>query len=250
MGAFKRVCLLLFGLSGLLSLAALALPWWGSWTRAATDLLGNVWYCLALEVLMGITALGLLVCLARALLTRNRKVVIVSKVGDDAITITRDAIASQAVNVIEAGGGFRAHRVRVRARKHGHVRVSCRVQPYRAVDVVSEGEALHDRIVSGLRSVCGDNVDKVTVEFIDAGEFDPVAAARSDGRPLDAATDATPGEAPSRSADARKVVMVGAADAAGPDATEAAPQLPEEPVEITVPMSRSARADLPYAGEE
>lgn len=44
MGVFKRICLLVFGLAGLLSLVALALPWWGPWTEEARALLGVYWY--------------------------------------------------------------------------------------------------------------------------------------------------------------------------------------------------------------
>lgn len=169
MGVFKRICLLVFGLAGLLSLVALALPWWGPWTEEARALLGVYWYYVTLECLIYITIFGLLICLIRALFTRNRKVIVVAKVRGGTITITRDAIAAQVVHMIEDGQGFRARRVRVKAKRHGHVRVACRVQPLHATSVVSEGKALHDRIVVGLKEVCGDHVDKVQIEFIDAG---------------------------------------------------------------------------------
>lgn len=176
MGVFKRICLLVFGLAGLLSLVALALPWWGPWTEEARALLGVYWYYATLECLICVTAFGLLICLARALFTRNRKVIVVAKVRGGTITITRDAIAAQVVHMIEEGRDFRARRVRVRAKRHGHVRVACRVQPLHAIRVVSEGKTLHDRIVAGLKDVCGDHVDRVQVEFIDAG---------TDGSPLE-----------------------------------------------------------------
>lgn len=176
MGVFKRICLLVFGLAGLLSLVALALPWWGPWTEEARALLGVYWYYVTLECLIYVTAFGLLICLVRALFTHNRKVIVVAKLRGGTITITRDAIAAQVVHMIEDGQDFRARRVRVKAKRHGHVRVACRVQPLHATSVVSEGKALHDRVVVGLKELCGDHVDKVQIEFIDAGAYGSILA--------------------------------------------------------------------------
>lgn len=171
MGIFKRVCMVVFSLAGLVSLVCLSLPWVGPWTLAMTRMLREYWYYTTLEVLVVITGVGLLVCLLAALLTHNRKVVVVGRAGADEITITRDAIASQATHVIEEDGTLRARRVVVHAKRYGHVCVSCRVQPLHTIDTVAEGIALHDRIVEGLRTVCGDNVDKVEIEFVNANEY-------------------------------------------------------------------------------
>ena len=67
--------------------------------------------------------------LLRSIFKRNRKTVIVAKEGGDQITVTRDAIASQATHVIEEDGAYAAKRVSVWAKKRGHVRVAARVQP-------------------------------------------------------------------------------------------------------------------------
>lgn len=171
MGIFKRICMVVFGLAGLVSLVCLSLPWVGPWTLTMTRMLREYWYYTTLEVLVVITGVGLLACLLVALFTRNRKVVVVGKAGADEITITRDAIASQAVHVIEEEGTLRARRVVVRAKRYGHVCASCRVQPLHTMDTVTEGIALHDRIVDGLKTVCGDNVDKVEIEFVNANEY-------------------------------------------------------------------------------
>ena len=171
MGFFKRLCLFVFGLAGLLALAALALPWYGPWTREATSLFGVQEYFVAVEVVAAITALGLLICLLRSIFVRNRKTVIVAKADGDQITVAIDAIASQATHVIEEEGLFTARRVRVRAKKHGHVRLYARVQPASTVDVIAAAAELHDRLVSGLAVIVGDNVDKVELEFVDAVEY-------------------------------------------------------------------------------
>ncbi len=173
MGVFKRIALLVFGLSGLFALAALSLPWVGPWTASAKALLYTKPYFTAVEASVFVCAFGLVVCLLRALFTRNRKVVQVSREGGDLITVTRDAIASQAIHVIEEDGRFRARRVVVDAKMGGRVRVYARVQPVQTVDVTLEGRDLHERLMEGLAIVCGNNVDKVQIEFTSAAEYVP-----------------------------------------------------------------------------
>ena len=180
MGFFKRLCLFVFGLAGLLALTALVLPWFGPWTSEATALLGVDEYYVAIEALVLVTALGCLICLLRSIFKRNRKTVIVAKEGGDQITVTRDAIASQATHVIEEDGAYAAKRVSVWAKKHGHVRVAARVQPQVTVDTVAAGKDLHDRLVAGLTTVCGDNVDSVDLEFLNAAEYAPTSTPADD----------------------------------------------------------------------
>lgn len=180
MGFFKRLCLFVFGLAGLLALAALVLPWFGPWTSEATALLGVDEYYVAVEALVLVTALGCLICLLRSIFKRNRKTVIVAKEGGDQITVTRDAIASQATHVIEEDGAYVAKRVSVWAKKRGHVRVAARVQPQVTVDTVAAGKDLHDRLVAGLTTVCGDNVDSVDLEFLNAAEYAPTSTPADD----------------------------------------------------------------------
>ena len=204
MGFFKRLCLFVFGLGGLLALTALVLPWYGPWTVEATALLGVDEYYMAVEALVLVTALGCLICLLRSIFKRNRKVVIVSQQGGDQITVSRDAITSQATHVIEEDGTFKARRVRVWAKKRGHVRVYARVQPQMTVDTVRAGEELHDKLVAGLTTVCGENVDSVDLEFTNAAEYTPTPdASYAYGYDYAAATPATDAVTPAASEPAK-----------------------------------------------
>lgn len=237
MGFFKRLSLFVFGLAGLLALAALVLPWYGPWQDEATALLSVDEYYVAAQVLVAITAFGLLVCLLRSIFTRNRKTVIVSKTDGDQVTVTRDAIASQATHVIEEGGTFVARRVSVRFRKHGHVCVAARVQPSATVDVVEAGSELHERLVEGLTTIVGENVDAVDLEFGDAVEYVPNSEIEAE-----ADADASGVDAPA--ADVPAVAQ----DGDGP----AVAASPSDTSEITVPMARynSSNADDTPMGEE
>jgi len=290
MGFFKRLCLFVFGLAGLLALTALVLPWFGPWTSEATALLGVDEYYIAVEALVLVTALGCLVCLLRSIFKRNRKTVIVAKEGGDQITVTRDAIASQATHVIEEDGTYTAKRVSVWAKKRGHVRVAARVQPQMTVDTVAAGKDLHDRLVAGLTTVCGDNVDSVDLEFLNAAEYAPTSAPADDyalaasdlaaGSPstvdytaATVATDPSGGDSPAEASTATSDAPVNGAaakelEAASNSADDASDEArpvsapvegdaqsiddaPEvEGSEITVPMARYAGRDGETTGEE
>lgn len=170
MNGFKRFCLIVFGLAGLLSLAVFALPaFFGLYEKeiaaiAVDPIGGRVILCL-----VGITAVGLAVCLLRGIFTpRNRKSVIISSEGGDEIQVTRDAIKAQAVHVIECDGTMTARSVAVKAKKRGHIRVFARVQPQTPINVVDAGATLHADLVRGLADICGDKVESVDIEFLDA----------------------------------------------------------------------------------
>ena len=232
MGFFKRLSLFVFSLAGLASLAALVAPWYGPVTADATRLLSVNWYVTALNVTVCITAFGLIVCLLRALFVRNRKTVVVAREAGDQVTVSIDAIASQATHVIEEDGLFRARRVTVRTAAHGHVRVHARVQPESTVDVLLAASELHARLEEGLAVIVGDNVDKIDLEFVNATEYAPAseagAFAEQDFDASDEAAEETTTAAPARR-------------------TEAG-----ETSEITVPMGRAAadHADEETMGEE
>ena len=75
MGGFKRLCLAVWSLAGVFTLAALGLTWAGPWTDVAGALMVINEYWMALEVCFCITAAGLVVTLLRALFSRRVKTV-------------------------------------------------------------------------------------------------------------------------------------------------------------------------------
>lgn len=182
MNGFKRFCLILFSLSGMLCLAALALPWVGPWRREAASLMGLTVYFSIVEVLFCITVLGLAILLFRALFARsNKKNILVTSVDGGQISVSRDAIASQAAHIIEEDGMFTAVRVDVDARKRSKIRVHARVLPSTSVDVTVRGNELHNRLATGLAAVCGNNIASISLDFEEPEEvtsavsYEPVA---------------------------------------------------------------------------
>lgn len=167
MGGFKRFCMFVFGLAGLLGVIALALTWVGPWTAQASALMSVENYFYAVEVCVAIALVIMLVVLLRAIFARSVRTIEVTTVNGGTISVSRDAIASQATHIVEADGTCSVDRVDVKAKKSGHVRVHVRVLPHESVDVVAKGAELHDELVRGLASVCGDKIDRVSLEFIE-----------------------------------------------------------------------------------
>lgn len=174
MNGLRRFCLIVFALAGALCLCALALPWIGPYQREATAMMDNDYYYIAVQVVLAITALGIVVALLRALLTpRKRKTVVVDKMGGDTITVTTAAIASQATHVIEGSGRFIAEKVRVNSKGRGNVSVDVRVRPRYTVDITDEGKRLHEDLAKGLSIICGERVRHLNLEFLEAEAPEP-----------------------------------------------------------------------------
>lgn len=169
MGGFKRFCLIVFALAGIACLCALVLPWVGPYQDEAIALMDNDYYYIGVQVVAGITALGVLLALFRALFTpRKRKTVVVSKSGGDQISVTTAAISSQAIHVVEEQGTLIAEKVQVSASKGSKVKVNVRVRPRQTVDITTEGQRLHDDLAKGLSTICGDRVQRINLEFVEA----------------------------------------------------------------------------------
>ena len=200
MNWFRRLCLFVFGVCGILSLAALSLVWVGPWTTQARTLITeNKWYFLALEVMVCVSGIGLLFCVLKALFTpRNPKESIVIILDGGQITITRHAIVSQVKHIVEADGACSAASVHVRARKRGNIRVNVRLRPHSPVDVVEYGQLLHKELEQGLAKVCGDSVRSIDLVFLNPEQRGEISA-YVDEKTADAARETVPEEAPAGS---------------------------------------------------
>ena len=172
MGGFKRLCLFVFGVTGLCALAALSLTWVGPWTTQARSLLEIRWYFTALEVCVCISGIGLLACILAALFApRAPKESVVAEVPGGQITVTRAAVVAQTRHVIEEDGTCEAASVHVSMQKRGRVKVNARVRPRRPVDVIEKGAMLYADLEEGLAKVCGESVESIGIGFTEPDQF-------------------------------------------------------------------------------
>ena len=173
MNGFKRFCLVIFALAGGASLAGLALTWFGPWTEIASNLLLNEVYLIALQVCMIISVAGFTVCLLMGLFSRNIHSLTVATLDGGVISVTRDAIVSQAKSAVAAEGDCLCERVRVDITRGNRVRVSVRVIPQEALDVTEVGPRLYRHLETYLAAVCGDTVASINIAFVDGANFSP-----------------------------------------------------------------------------
>ena len=61
-----------------------------------------------------------------------------------------------------------ARDVIVTSGRRGSVDVHVKVLPYNSLDVMAKGPELHDRLMRELSALCGDRLDRVSVEFLEA----------------------------------------------------------------------------------
>lgn len=176
MSGFKRFCKVIFALAGLFALAALALTWLGPWRDVASALMVVNGYWYAVQICLAIAAVGLVITLFKGLFGRKVRTVQVATVDGGQISVTREAISSQAKHIVEEDGTCSAARVRVDAKPRGHVRVHVRVLPHETVDVVVKGAQLHEELLQGLASVCGNTVEDVSLEFVEPETYAGAAA--------------------------------------------------------------------------
>lgn len=175
MGGFKRLCLGIYSLAGFAALAALGLTVVGPWTERASRLFSYEWYFYTVLVLAGILAFGLLVCLLRALFSRRERAIVVCEVDGDRVSVTRDAIASQASHIVANDGICIAEDVFVTVGRHGVVDVDVKVSPRSSVDIRKKGPSMHDKLVRELEALCGDSLGSVSIEFLEAQQPSAVA---------------------------------------------------------------------------
>ncbi len=211
MSGFKRLCKVVFALSGIFCLGALGLTWVGPWRDVASALMVVDGYWYAWQACAAITVLGLIFELFQGLFSRKVRTVEVATVDGGAISVTREAIASQAEHIVEADGTCTASKVRVDAKPRGHVRVHVRVLPHETLDVVVKGAQLHEELLQGLAAVCGNTVENVSLEFVQPQSY-AERTAEAEAETEDAAFEGT--------------------------APESEPE-PESTSEITVPMGAS-----------
>ena len=183
MGGFRRFCLGIYALAGLCALAALGLTAFGPWTAEAADLLRRDWYRYTVVALSAILTLGLVVSLLRALLSHRERAIVVCEVDGDQVSVTRDAIASQAAHIVAADGSCTADDVFVTVGKRGVVDVVVKVLPRTTMDVRRKGPRLHGALVRELEALCGDSLGSVSIEFLEAQQPSSVAAHEDEGEP-------------------------------------------------------------------
>lgn len=171
MGIFKRLCMLIYALTGIFFFGSLLAASYDATSTYALYVFRLSFVQQLMKIAPFIIVFGCVIMLLRAIFTRNRKVVIISKAKDNKITVSLHAIESQAKHVIEEDGRFCVVRLYVKAAKYGHIRVNARIQPEETEDLLTAADELKSKLYAGLSVIVGNHIDAVNLEFAQAKNY-------------------------------------------------------------------------------
>ncbi len=179
MGKFKRFCMIVFVVAAVLGIGVLAALWfaWEPLFPAIAWLMSMPWFFVVEAVLLGITALGLLVVLIRAITAPGKNSQLELERDNGSIAITQNAIQSTVKHVVEAHHGLSTDNVKVDiTNKHDpRMAIHAKIDPGRNAELGELGAKLQNEISSTLEAFTGYPVDSVRITF--AGDADVVTPA-------------------------------------------------------------------------
>lgn len=179
MGKFKRFCMIVFVVAAVLGIGVLAALWfaWEPLFPAIAWLMAMPWFYVVEAVLLGITAVGLLVVLIRALTAPGKNSQLEIERDNGSIAITQNAIQSTVKHVVEAHHGLSTDNVKVEiTNKHDpRMAIHAKIDPGRNAELGELGAKLQSEISSTLEAFTGYPVDSVRITF--AGDADVVTPA-------------------------------------------------------------------------
>ena len=179
MGKFKRFCMIVFVVAAVLGIGVLAALWfaWEPLFPAIAWLMAMPWFYVVEAVLLGITAVGLLVVLIRALTAPGKNSQLETERDNGSIAITQNAIQSTVKHVVEAHHGLSTDNVKVDiTNKHDpRMAIHAKIDPGRNAELGELGAKLQNEISSTLEAFTGYPVDSVRITF--AGDADVVTPA-------------------------------------------------------------------------
>ena len=178
MGKFKRFCMIVF-VAAVLGIGVLAALWfaWEPLFPAIAWLMSMPWFFVVEAVLLGITALGLLVVLIRAITAPGKNSQLELERDNGSIAITQNAIQSTVKHVVESHHGLSTDNVKVHiTNKHDpRMSIHAKIDPGRNAELGQLGAKLQDEIAATLEAFTGYPVDSVRITF--AGDADVVTPA-------------------------------------------------------------------------
>ena len=179
MGKFKRFCMIVFVVAAVLGIGVLAALWfaWEPLFPAIAWLMAMPWFYVVEAVLLGITAVDLLVVLIRALTAPGKNSQLEIERDNGSIAITQNAIQSTVKHVVEAHHGLSTDNVKVEiTNKHDpRMAIHAKIDPGRNAELGELGAKLQNEISSTLEAFTGYPVDSVRITF--AGDADVVTPA-------------------------------------------------------------------------
>lgn len=176
MGRLRRLCMIVFVISAILGIGVLATVWfeWAPLLPFVEWLADMPWFYTAESILLGITALGVLIVLIRALTAPGKRSQLEIQRDGGNIAITQAAIQSTVRHVIAAHQGLTPDTIKISIAHKQDPRMSVRakVDPGRHANLGELGALLQREIAASLEAFTGAPVDSVHITF--SGEAEAV----------------------------------------------------------------------------
>ena len=180
MGKFKRFCMIVFVIAAVLSVGVLAALWfaWEPLFPAIAWLVSMPWFFVVEAILLGITAVGLVVIFIRALTAPGKNSQLEQYGEGGTIAITQGAIQSTVKHVIESHHRLVTDNIKVDITNSGHdphMAIRAKIDPGRNAELGILGAKLQDEIAATLHAFTGYPVESVRITF--TGDADVVTPA-------------------------------------------------------------------------
>ena len=169
MGKLRRTAMIVFVVAAVLGVGVLAALWfaWEPLFPFIAWLVSMDWFFVVEAILLGITAIGLLVVLIRALTAPGKNSQLELERGNGSIAITQNAIQSTVKHVVEAHHGLKTDSVRVEILGNHDPRMAihAKIDPGRNAELGQLGAKLQDEIAATLEAFTGYPVDSVRITW-------------------------------------------------------------------------------------
>ena len=156
MGKLRRTAMIVFVVAAVLGVGVLAALWfaWEPLFPFIAWLVSMDWFFVVEAILLGITAIGLLVVLIRALTAPGKNSQLELERGNGSIAITQNAIQSTVKHVVEAHHGLKTDSVRVEILGNHDPRMAihAKIDPGRNAELGQLGAKLQDEIAATLEA--------------------------------------------------------------------------------------------------
>ena len=169
MGRFKRFCMIVFALAGLVGTGVLAVLWfaWKPAFPALAWLAEQPWFFAAETSLIIITAAGLISILVRAITAPGLRANLTLERNAGSIAITQSALQSTVKHVVEARKGMSVERVRTHivGGREPRLSVQVRIDPGTHTNLAALGDELRSEVATALVAFTGYPVEAVRITF-------------------------------------------------------------------------------------
>lgn len=164
-----RLGIVVFVIAAVLGIGVLTVLWfsWEPLLPAAYWLVSMDWFNIALLVVLGIVAVGLIVLFIYALAAKHKGSELSLKRDDGTVTITKEAMRSTAQRALSSNRNLKVDdlKIGIRGKHNPDISVKASVEPGSNTNLALLGESLQNEVSSSISNLTGYPVKKVDITF-------------------------------------------------------------------------------------